>query len=214
MFSKSNKMNKINKKLPLDENFISTEQIRLIRSNIENTVKKESLVIMLTSPVNVADKPLIAAKLAIAYAEQNKKVLLADSNFRSPSVHELFNVSNITGLSDLILNGDAIDPFIKDTFINNLSVLTTGPNPYNLMELWVESKIENLIKKCGKSYDVVIIEAPPYLMVSESQILANYCDGVVLVIQEHKTEKEEIIKTKHYLERGNKNILGVIYQTG
>jgi protein-tyrosine kinase len=201
-------------RLQLDEDSVSTEQIRMIRTNVEQVSEGKPSLYMLTSPNYDGERSIISAKLAISFVEQGKKVLLVDANIRKPSLHNWFQITNDSGLTDVILNNNDIQHHLKETFFPGLFILPTGPSPLNLSEIWVTSKIKELARKCESEYNVVIFEAPPYLTVSDSQILASQCDGVILVITANKTKKEDALKTKELLERTNNRVAGVIYHTG
>ncbi|WP_231510918.1 CpsD/CapB family tyrosine-protein kinase [Bacillus sp. UNC438CL73TsuS30] len=211
---KRDETKKIMQRLKLNEDFVSTEQIRMIRTKVDQVSSRKSSLFMLTSPNYDGEKSIISAKLAISYAEQGKKVLLVDANIRRPSLHNWFQLTNESGLTNVILNNEEIQLYYKETLVPGLDVLPAGPSPLNLSDIWVTSKIEEMVRKCKAEFEVVIFEAPPFLTASDSQILANQCDGVILVVKANKTKKEDTFKTKDSLERTNNRIVGVIYQTG
>jgi protein-tyrosine kinase len=193
---------------------ISSEQIRMIRSNLDQTLPDEPALIMVSSPDKVEQKPVITSYLAAAFAEQGKKVLLVDANIRKPSLHQLFHVSNKTGLVNIIVNQEKMKMGIQETHIPGLSILTAGSLLVNASDLWVTSKLNRFTDACRAGFDVVVFETPALLGVSDPHILANQCDGIVLVIEGNKTKKEAALKTKESLLRLNKPVLGVIYQEG
>ncbi|MFP7297450.1 CpsD/CapB family tyrosine-protein kinase [Neobacillus niacini] len=211
MFKKRERKNKCHQ---LKEESISNEQMRMIQANIDQKIECHSTSIMLTSPNDDGEKSIISSKLAISFAEQGKKVLLVDANLRNPYTHNWFQLTNQSGFTNVIIEEDEIQHHIKETVIPGLFVLPAGPAPLNLSDLWVTSKIKEMIRKVQSEYDVVIFEAPPFLNISDSQILANQCDGVILVVRANKTKKADVLKTKDYLEKTNNSILGVIYHTG
>ncbi|KON90213.1 hypothetical protein AF332_06690 [Sporosarcina globispora] len=193
---------------------ICSEQIRMIRTYIDHLYDSESKLLMVTSPSDEGQKSIISSKLAIAFVEQGNRVLLADANIRSPSLHHWFQLKNENGFSNAIMHEENILLTINETLIPNLFVMPSGPIPLNPSEIWIASKIKEMTSICRTEFDVVIFEAPPILTASDSQVLANYCDGTILVVKENKTKKEDVLKTKMNLERKNSKILGVIYQTG
>ncbi|MEH7484143.1 CpsD/CapB family tyrosine-protein kinase [Neobacillus drentensis] len=213
MSKKRAEIKKINPMLQLNEDLISTEQIRMIRTNIDLLSDSKSTLLMVTSPKHEGDKSIISSKLAISLVEQEKKVLLVDANIRQPSLHNWFQITNGSGLTNTISNEEDIRLHYKETFVTGLFVLPTGPIPLNLSDIWVTSKIKEMVRKCESEFDVVIFVSPPFLTVSDSQILANQCDGVILVVKSNKTKKEDALKTRDYLARTNNRIVGVIYQT-
>lgn len=214
VYRKRDETKKLMQRLQLNEESISTEQIRMIRTNIDQLSVNESVLLMITSPRNEEEKSIISSKLAIAFVEQRKKVLLVDANLRKPSLNNLFQIKNENGLTNVILDEENLALHIKETFVPGLFVLPTGPIPLKPTEVWITSKIKEFVARCQAEFDVVILEAPPFLTASDSHILANQCDGVILVVKENKTKKEDVLQTKDYLDRKNNRIVGVIYQTG
>lgn len=213
VYKKRDETKRIMNWLQLNEDSISTEQIRMIRTNIDQVSESEMKLLMLTTPNHEGEKSVISAKLGIAYAEQGKRVLLVDANIRKPSLCNWFQITNESGLTNVILNNEEIRIHYRETLVPGLYVLPAGPAPSNLSSIWVTSKIKEMVRKCESEFDVVIFEAAPYLTVSDSQLLANYCDGVILVVKANSTNKEDAIKTRDYLDRTNNRIAGVIYQT-
>ncbi|MDG5787891.1 CpsD/CapB family tyrosine-protein kinase [Evansella sp. AB-P1] len=211
---KSRSKTKMVRKLSLRDDLVSTEQIRMICSNIENVTKKEKTFMMITTPNHEEQKPLVSIKMAISFAEQGKNVLLVDANFRKPSLHDCFHFNNLTGLTHVIMKEEKLESCIQETFIHGLHLLPTGPIPTNPLDAWVSNRVSTIMNEWRQRYDIVIFESPPFLDVADAQIVSQYCDGVVLMMRENSTKKEEALLTKNYLERANQKILGVIYLTG
>lgn len=197
-----------------NEGLLSIEQMRMIRTNIENSTENKPVLLMVASPHVEEKKALISSKLALSFAEQKKKVLLVDANLRSPSLHEYFKVDNLNGLTNVIIDDDPIHKHVKQTFMNDLMILPTGPVPNNPSDVWISNKVEESIRKWNKDFEIIIMETPAFLTVSDAKVLVKYCDEVILVVKENHTKKEEILKMKHDIEKANKRILGVIYHTG
>jgi protein-tyrosine kinase len=201
-------------KVSLDYSLLSSEQIRMIRMNVENALNKDSFILMVTSPNTDDEEALISSKLAIAFSEQKKRVLLVDANLRNPSIHALFDADNSKGLVNVVSQGKKIRMYTSETFIENLSILPAGPVMETTSDVFISRNLQESLSGWTAEFDVVIIEAPSFLERSDTQIVAEHCDGVILVVKANKTKKEKIIKTKSYLERAKKSIVGVIYQTG
>lgn len=211
---KKRKIKKYTKMVQQSGHSICSEQIRMICTYIDHLYDSESHLLMVTSPNEEDQKSIISSKLAIAFVAQGKKVLLVDANIRSPSLHHWFQLKNENGFTNAVRNVESLQLNSKETIINNLFIMPAGPIPSNPSDVWVASKIKDMTSCCRTEYDVVIFEAPPILSVSDSQVLASYCDGTILVLKENKTKKDDAFKAKRKLERKNSKILGVIYQTG
>ncbi len=202
------------KSVLLDQSLVSSEQIRMIRMNVENTLKNEPVILLVTSPSSNDGDAMVASKLAIAFTEQEKKVLLVDANLSDPAVHSLFNIENTSGLADAAFFGIRCESGIMRTFIDNLSIMPAGSVNGNFPGVIISSRFKELVKKWTSEYDVVLIDAPGFLEKSDAQLAAECSDGVVLVVKANKTKKRNLYKTTNFLDRAKKRVVGVIYQTG
>lgn len=188
-----------------------SEQYRTIRTNIQfSSFEKETKTIMVTSPGPSEGKSTTAANLAIVFAQQGKKVLLVDADLRKPAVHYMFNIVNSIGLTNVLANRMELSNVIFTTGDRYLHLLTSGPIPPNPSELLASNTMEELMKEMQERYDVVIIDTPPLLTVSDAQIVANICEGSILVLSSGKTEIEHSIKAKELLSSANSSLLGVV----
>lgn len=188
-----------------------TEQYRLIRNNIHfSSVDKEIKCMVVTSAEPDDGKSTTAVNLAIVLAQQGKQVLLVDADLRKPSIHYAFKESNIDGLTSVLTKEVSLTMAIAKAHVPNLDILTSGPLPPNPSELLNTKTMENVIEELKIIYDYVIFDTPPILSVTDSQILANKSDGVVMVVSSGKTRKDRALKAKELLERANAQILGVV----
>ena len=188
-----------------------SEQYRLIRTNILfSAVDKEIKTIMVTSPDFSEGKSTTAANLAIVLAQQGKHVLLVDTDLRKPSVHFTFNVSNILGLTNILTKEITLDRGTLKTGVLNLEILTSGPIPRNPSELLHSNAMDVVLRKLKNIYDYIIFDTPPVLDVTDAQIMANQCDGVIMVIASGKTNKDRALEAKGILEKAQSELLGVI----
>lgn len=188
-----------------------SEQYRMIRSNIDfSTVDSAIRTIVVTSAAPSAGKSTSAANIAITYAQADKKVLLIDGDLRKPTVHYTFETNNAIGLSTLITNQAESKQVIKPTEIKNLDIITSGPIPPNPSELLGSNNMENIITDLLEYYDVIIIDTPPVLAVTDAAILSKITDGTILVTNVANNNKNHLLKTKEVLVKANANILGVI----
>lgn len=193
------------------ENAVIAEQYKLLRTNIQfASVDKSIQSIMITSPDTNEGKSTTAANLAITLAQQEKKVLLMDTDLRKPSIHSTFEVDNTNGITSILTNNISLDKAILKTHIDNLAILTSGPIPPNPSELLNSKAMENLLQNAKDMYDYIILDTPPVLAVADSQIIGSKCDGIIMVVKSGITYKEQAIKTEKILEKTNTSILGVV----
>jgi capsular exopolysaccharide synthesis family protein len=187
------------------------EQYRLIRNNLHfSSVDKEIKSIVVTSPEPSDGKSTTSANLAIVLSQQEKQVLLVDTDLRKPSVHYAFNVSNLDGLTSVLAKEIELNQAIIKTYIPNLDILTSGPIPPNPSELLGSRSMETVMEDLKEKYEYIIFDTPPILAVSDAQVMANKCDGVVMVVASGKTKKDQAIKAKEFLEIANSLLLGVV----
>ncbi|MED3573035.1 CpsD/CapB family tyrosine-protein kinase [Cytobacillus praedii] len=188
-----------------------TEQYRQIRTSIQfSSVDKTIKSIVLASAQSGEGKSTTASNLAIVLAQQGNQVLLVDADLRKPSIHYAFRVSNIEGLTNVLTKEVELDRAIKQTTINNLSLLTSGSKPPNPSEILSSNSMEILMGKLKEMFDFVIYDTPPVLAVTDSQVLANKCDGVILVVASGKTTKELALKSLEVLKQARAHILGAV----
>ena len=188
-----------------------TEQYRLIRTNIQfASVDEDIQTIVVTSAEPNDGKSTTSANLAIVLAQEEKKVLLVDADLRKPSVHYAFSLSNIQGLTSILTKKMSIEKAVMKTDVLNLEILTSGPIPPNPSELLNSRAIESTIHDLKEMYDYIIFDTPPVLVVPDSQIVANKCDGVIMVVSSGKTNKQSAVKAKELLTKANTTVLGVV----
>ncbi len=211
--AKKSKMNKDARKLITVTQPKSpvAEQYRTIRTNIEfMAVDREIQAILVTSATQGEGKSTTSSNLAVAYAQQGKKVLIIDTDMRRPTVHYTFKVANGLGLSSLLTRQAEKDKAILPTKIDNLSILTAGPIPPNPAELLSSRAMEHLVTQLREEFDIIIFDAPPLLQVADSRITSKLTDGVVLVVGCTTSDRQRVLKAKEQLELAEAKILGVV----
>nr|WP_090856949.1 CpsD/CapB family tyrosine-protein kinase [Litchfieldia salsa] len=187
------------------------EQFRTIRTNIEfSSVDHEMKKIMVTSSGPAEGKSTTTNNLAVVFAQQGKRVLLVDADLRKPTAHYSFRLENHTGLSNVLTRQSTFDRAVRETEQENLFVLTSGPVPPNPSELLGSKRMAELLEEITEIFDIVIFDTPPVLAVTDAQILANKCDGVVLVTSSGRTENEAALKAKELIESAKGKLIGAI----
>lgn len=188
-----------------------SEQYRTIRTNIQfSSVDEEIQTIMVTSSGPGEGKSTTAANLAVVFAQQGNSVLLVDGDLRKPTVHYTFNLTNTFGLTTVLARQITLDEAVNNTSIPNLSVLTSGPIPPNPAELIGSHGMDRIIQELKESFDIVIFDTPPVLAVTDAQLLANKCDGTILVAYSSRTELEAASKAKELLVAAKGKLLGAV----
>ena len=195
---------------------IFSEAIKTIRTNLAfSNIDKEMKVILTTSPQSGDGKSFITANLAVAYAQEDKKVLVVDCDLRKGRQHEIFEVMNLTsgGYSNLILNYKdeiKLNKYIVGTTNKNIDLLPTGPTPPNPVELLVSENNKKLMKQLREKYDIILLDCPPVLGLSDTMIMTKYSDANVIVVSSRRTKIESLDKAKKVFAQANAKITGVI----
>jgi protein-tyrosine kinase len=188
-----------------------SEQYRTIRTNIQFSSVDESIrTILVTSSGPEEGKSTTVANLAVVFAQQGKKVLLIDADLRKPTVHYTFQLDNTAGLTNVLTKQTQLQKAAVTTLVDNLSVLSSGPIPPNPAELLGSKAMDDMLEAALEQFDIVIFDTPPVLAVTDAQILANKCDGTILVVGSGKTQIEPAVKSKELLLSSKGKLLGVV----
>lgn len=187
------------------------EQYRNIRTNIHfSTVGSDIRSILVTSPSAGEGKTTTIANLAVVFGQQGKKVLVIDADMRKPTLHEFFQVDNRSGLTSVLSGQAPLEKCVHETGMENVSFLSSGPVPPNPAELLGFRMTEDVLQEAYQQFDLVLVDTPPALAVTDAHILADQCDGIILVVRSESTEKEKAVKAKQLLEHTSGKLLGVI----
>ena len=189
------------------------EDFRTIRTSLYFSLNNQnSNTVLFCSSRAHEGKSFIVANLAVAFAKTNKKVLLIDCDMRLGRQHEIFELSNQFGLSNILAEGDLkkLRQYALKTNVKNLEVITRGVVPPNPSELLESKKMEMLLAEVKKHYDYVLIDGTPIEGISDSLILAKRADRVILICAANETTIEDLQNSKRALEAIEINMPGVI----
>lgn len=188
-----------------------SEQYRTIRTNLQfSSIDNPLQSILITSAGAGAGKSMTSANLAVVNAQQGKRVLLIDADMRKPTVHYTFRLSNLVGLSNVLVGESTLEGAIHHTDIDNLDVLTCGPIPPNPSELLASKRMEDILKNAKHLYDFVIFDTPPSLIVTDAKILSNIVDGVMVVVRSGDTNIEDAQRMIENLQDSKAKFLGAV----
>ena len=193
-----------------------SESIKTIRTNInfsninnDNEIK----VILVSSSQSGDGKSFISANLAYSFSLEGKNVLLVDCDLRKGRLKEYFEMDTDKGYSDLILNYKAntrIGSYINKTKYENLSVLLGGTMPPNPLELLSSKNNSVIMDKLKEKYDVIILDCPPVIGLSDALVMAKYSDYNALVVSNKKTTNKELELSLKAFENVGMKVNGVI----
>ncbi|MDT0121370.1 CpsD/CapB family tyrosine-protein kinase [Paenibacillus sp. RRE4] len=189
----------------------SSEAYRKLRTNIQfSSIDSQIQTIMIASASSGEGKTTTIGNLAVTYAQEGKKVLVMDTDLRKPAVHLMFNVPNHVGLTSVLSSQYKVTEVLRETGVEGLHVLSSGPIPPNPSEMIGSRKMTALLEGLKEEYDVILFDTPPVLTVTDALIISSLCDGVILVVNAGKVKKDLVKKAKAHLEHVNARILGAV----
>jgi capsular exopolysaccharide synthesis family protein len=187
------------------------ESYRVLRTNIQFTsVDKPIKTMVVTSSGPGEGKTTTIANLAIAFAQSGSKVLLIDADLRKPRIHKVFHVPNDVGMTTILAQRVEYTDCLTRSVVDNLYILASGPIPPNPSELLSSQAMKKFIDSLKNDFDIILIDAPPIGVVTDSAILSTITDGTILVVSSGQVEAEAVQRSKELLVRVNANLLGVV----
>jgi len=186
------------------------EAIRMVRNVIGLMGTNQTLrTLLITSAGPGEGKSTTAAHLAVACAQAGKKVLLIDADLRRPTLHRKFDIAKRLGLSDVLAHRILPVDVIVEANVPGLFVMPAGPPMLNAADL-ISLGFSGVLAQVSRNFDLVIVDAPPMLGLSETQQLASMVDGVLVITKADSTSAKALAETLAVLTRGRANVLGVV----
>jgi polysaccharide biosynthesis transport protein len=195
---------------PRHANFGAQEAYQMLQANLRFLPSDQSIKsIVVTSAMDQEGKSTIAANLALALAQGQRRVLLVDADLRTPSQHHVWDLNNVVGLSNLVVEQVQMNDAIQ-TVTHNLHVLTAGSTPPNPLALLDSSVMKRLIEQFTDRYDFVIFDAPTLLGTADSTVLNRMTDGSLVVVRMGRGNAPRLKVANQFLQQSNQRILGVV----
>jgi non-specific protein-tyrosine kinase len=203
-----------------DDNPITTTQprapvaeaFRSLRTNIQfASVDSPLHTVLVTSPSPEDGKSTVAVNLGVVLAQSGRKVVILDADLHRPKVHKIIRLVNRRGLSDLFVQNQVnLDGAVQKTDIQNYYALTSGSLPPNPSELLGSEKMVDIIHQLKDQAELVVIDTPPVLAVTDACVLAPRVDGVLLIIKPGVTKLAACKQAIEQLRHVGAKILGVV----
>ena len=188
-----------------------SEAYRLLRTNLHfSGLDKPIKTILITSAGPSEGKSTTAANLAVALAQAGHKVLIVDADLRKPVQHRIFNLKNLKGLTNFLVDNHEAQDLIQENGVPGVFVLTCGPIPPNPSELLGTTRMVELLDFARDNFDYVIIDTPPAVAVADAAIVAPKVDGVILVVRSKVAKIEMVKQAKELLIKGNGRLIGAV----
>jgi len=193
-----------------EEHATGMEEFRTLRSRLYQLRERQSLSkLLITSPLPKEGKSFTTANLAQVMVRQHgRRALMIDADMRNPQLHELLGAEPGPGLAEY-LRGE-MDEFsvIQRGPMENLYLLPAGSNTGNPAELVANGRMKFLLNRLEPLFDWIVIDSPPAALVSDANLLANYCDGVILVVRSNNTPMDAARRARK--EFADRNVVGVL----
>ncbi|MEZ4733507.1 MAG: CpsD/CapB family tyrosine-protein kinase [Caldilineaceae bacterium] len=187
----------------------AAEAYQSLRTNIEFAGLAQPLrALLLTSVDHQTDKSVALANVAVVMAQAGDRVLVVDGDLRRPMQHEIFGVSNQTGLTTWLANGG--EPILQKTAVDRLQVLPAGPTTNSPVALLSRKRLETALATLREQADYVLCDAPPVLAVTDAALWASQVDGVVLFLNAGGTKREQAQRACSILEKVNARMVGAV----
>jgi capsular exopolysaccharide synthesis family protein len=187
------------------------EAYRSLRTNLAFAKAHEPMrTVVLTSPGPADGKSTTVANLAITFAQQGQRTLLIDGDLRRAVLDKMFKVPRSPGLTDVLVGRQRLRDVIHPTEIEHLSVVGSGPFPPNPSELLGSSAMKEVLREAQGEFDVVLIDSPPLLAVTDAAVLSTMADGAILVIRVGATAKTAVRRAVAQLQTVHGRIVGAV----
>jgi polysaccharide biosynthesis transport protein len=187
------------------------EAIRAVRTNVLFSSAEEGVrTVVVTSAGPGEGKSLFSSNLSVSLAQAGLRVLHIDADMRRPRVHEIFDVTQEPGLSNLLVGDCKPSEAVRKTIVQNLCVLPAGMIPPNPAELLGSKRCVEYLATLGEHFDWVILDSPPVLAVADASVLANAASGVIFVVGADQTSRHTAKAAVEQLAAVQAHVIGAV----
>ncbi len=210
-----------------------TEAYRALRTNLQfSSLDNPLKAIVVTSAGPAEGKSLTASNLAVVLSQAGMNVVLVDADLRRPVMHKVFGLKNNIGLTSWLVGqtvetavanvggrwvestgtgkGGPLEPYLQTTTVPRLRVVTSGPLPPNPAEVLGSTRMHQFLEEITRIADIVIIDSPPCVTVTDAVVLSRWVDGVILVLDQKNTSRQGIQRARENLQAVDARILGTV----
>ncbi len=187
------------------------EAYKSLRTNIRFAIRGDGCKkICITSATAGEGKSITLLNLAISIAESGQKVLLIDADMRRPAIARLLVEKPAPGLSNILAGLTTAEEAVRKDIYPNLDIIFSGDVPPNPSEILSTTEMAALIEKMSNVYDYVLVDTPPVGVVSDACLVANLLDGVLLLVRQGRTKKDQVKKAVKNLQLTDARLLGYV----
>ena len=189
----------------------AAEAYRALRTSVQFAhLDRPCRSILITSASAGEGKTTTAANFAVVAAQAGSRVCLVDADLRRPGLHRVFALENTRGLTTALLEDFSLADVAQPTLIPTLHVATSGPLPPNPAELAGSTRMRQLIEGGSSSFDLVILDSPPVIPVSDGIALSAHSEGVIMVVKVGTVPSEVVRRAVEQIESVKGRVLGVV----
>lgn len=189
----------------------TSESLRTLRNAISLVdVDKPPRVIMVTSSLPGEGKTFLSTTLARSALDGYERVLVIDADLRRPRVHKVFGLANLSGLADVVSGAARLEDVVQRDPRTRVDILTAGGRSPSPMDLLRSQQMAMFVQRVRESYDLVIIDTPPFAPLADAQIVAKLVDKIVLVVRWGETPIPVIRNTLQQMARLHVPLAGTV----
>ena len=166
-------------------------------------------VFQIESSISGEGKSTVVINLAVALARSGKKVCVMDLDFRRPKIHRAFNIPNFEGIAEYMLGDCSKEALVKKTDYN-VDVINRGKATQNTSIIFTSDKFKELISELREEYDIILLDCPPVLLVSDYIHISKFSDAVLFVVSSGVTHRAQLKESVELLKRNEANIFGMV----
>jgi capsular exopolysaccharide synthesis family protein len=194
------------------EDRIAAEAYRALRTSVLFIgLDRKMSSIQVTSSLQGEGKSTTTANLAVSLAQAGNRVIAMCCDLRRPRLHEFFGLSNERGFTSAVLGQEPLQSVIQEVpGIPNLKLVASGPVPTNPSELLSSERTTNIIRALQSSCDILLIDCPPVLPVTDAVVMSRLVQGTIVVVSAGETTRRELRRTVEVLRQVSAPILGTV----
>ena len=194
-----------------DAPFFVKEAYKALRTNIIFSLPiDECKKIAVTSALAGEGKSTNCLNLAISFAQMGSKTIIVDADLRRPNISKLLDKKASPGLSNVLVGLSSLDEVICKTKFDNLDTIFSGDIPPNPTELLISDRMNEMLDKLSENYDYIFIDCPPINVVTDASIISKYVSGMIMVVRQGETTKDDVLEAKNQLDFAGAKIIGTI----
>lgn len=190
----------------------AAESYRSLRTSLQFARQGQDLrIILVTSPASSEGKTSTLANLGVVFAQAGERVVLVSGDLRRPRIGQFFGIGEEAGLTTVLLSGEPLKQVLQQVDGHErLWVLPCGPVPPNPAELLSGPEAQAVFAALGQDFDLVLIDSPPVLPVTDAMVLSSYADGTLLVVAAGQTRRADLQRASEKFSQASAPLLGIV----